>query len=105
MNNIYCAVMNEIFEIFKEIRVFPGKCRRFKCIRNCFPLLGILPGNHILKPGETVFFKGSSKPDAVIQIKVSIMVGRKCDFITNKASYIFDNACKFLKSFFSDLNL
>ena len=82
------AGFEQRFEAFLQVDVFAGADRDVDRLAQAHVLVGVLPGDHVLDPGQVVFFQALAQADAVLQGDMAEVVGGQRDGVADDRAHI-----------------
>ena len=91
-------------EILFEIDVLARAHRRIHRVGQTLPLIGKLPRDHVLVPGQTELIQGLAQADAGFDADMAKVVDGQGDFISDHLAHLRDILAEDIDAFVRDLN-
>ena len=83
MNEVDRVSVNEFRELFFEVDILSGECRKVDGAGDLPPEIGVLPGYHVLEPGQLIGRECPAQANCVVHGEVTEVVGGKWHFVAN----------------------
>ena len=104
MDDADSAGSQKRLESFGKENILTGADGHGGAVAQPFVLIGVLPGNHVFRPGNIVFFNAAAQPDAILHADMAEMIDGQGNVITDDAADIPNIFLQHIQPLFRHMN-